>query len=156
MKPSATVKPKKAAPDSAILRLPGTQYHPGCRVVTWHPRGILDDLLADRIVGFIETEERIVGKPFHRFTDLSGLERINVGLDHVFEIAQRRKKSYRGVPVKSAFYAMRLIGLSIAQMYQELMQGSAIEVGVFRDRAAAAKWLGVPVEILDPPPAAWL
>jgi len=130
--------------------MPDTRYHPECRLVTWHPRGLLDDRLADRIVEFMESKERIGGKPFHRFTDLSGLERLTIELDHVFEIAQRRRKSYRGARVKSAFYAVRLISLAIAQMYQELMEESAIEVGVFRDRAAAAKWLGVPVETLNP------
>jgi hypothetical protein len=102
-------------------------------------------------VDFLESEERIGGKTFHRFTDLSGLDRMNINLNHVFEIARRRKSGYRGPKVRSAFYAVRLISLTIARMYQELMQESAIEVGVFRDRAAAAEWLAVPEEVLNPP-----
>ena len=30
------------------------------------------------------------------------------------------------------------------------MQGAVIHVRAFRDRAAAAEWLGVPVELLQP------
>ena len=145
------MKPKLPSPISPILNVPGTRYHAEHRVVTWHPRGVLDDELADRIVEFIETEERIVGKPFHRFTDLTGLERINLNLNHVFDIAKRRKKGYGGPRVKSAFYAVRLISITIARMYQELMQESAIEVGVFPYRTAAAEWLGLPADVLKPP-----
>jgi len=74
-----------------------------------------------------------------------------VGLDHVVRLARRRHKSYRGPPVKSAFYAVRVISLTIARLYEELMQGSRIQVRTFRDCAAAAKWLGVPTVILQPP-----
>lgn len=88
---------------------------------------------------FLELAEK--GQSFHRYTDLTGHSRIEIGLDHVVRIARRRLR-YRGPRVKSAFYAVRLISLSVASMYAELMAGSRIEVGVFRDRAAAADWLG--------------
>lgn len=145
------MKEKQPPPASTVLNMPGSHHHSDCRLVTWHLRGVLDDALADRIVEFMESEERIVRKPFHRFTDLSGLDRINIELEHVFKIARRRRKSYPGPKVRSAFYAERLISITIARMYQELMQDSAIEVGVFHDRAAAAEWLGVPMEVLNPP-----
>ena len=139
-------KPKCSSP--GVLKMPGACYHSDCRLVTWKPLGVLDDELADRIVDFMESEERIVGKPFNRFTDLSGLDRVSISLNHVFQIARRRKAGYRGKKVRSAFYAVRLISITIARMYQELMAESAIEVGVFRDRTVAAEWLGVPPEIV--------
>jgi hypothetical protein len=145
------MKANPPAPASVVMSMPGTRYHPDCRLVTWRPRGEFNSELADRIVEFLESEEQMLGKPFHRFTDMTGLERININLNHVFEIARRRKKGYRGEKVKSAFYAVRLISLTIARMYQELMAESAIEVGLFRDRAAAAEWLEVPLETLNPP-----
>jgi hypothetical protein len=46
---------------------------------------------------------------------------------------------------------VRLIHLSIARMYEELMEGCRIQVCTFRDRAAAAEWLGVPVGVLQRP-----
>lgn len=145
MKPS----PKNTAP--ALRHLPYARYHTDWRLVTWHPLGILDDEMADRVVEFVETEERIGKNPFHRYTDLAGLTRLQLGLDHVFEIAKRRQRGYGGPPVKSAFYAVRLISLCIARLYQELMHSTRIQVGVFRDRAAVAGWLSVPVEVLHPP-----
>ena len=103
------------------------------------------------MVEFLESQEPIAGHPFNRFTDMSGFTRIQIGLDHVVRLARRRHKSYRGPPVKSAFYAVRVISLTIARLYEELMQGSRIQVRTFRDCAAAAKWLGVPTVILQPP-----
>ena len=131
--------------------MPGTRYFEDCALVTWHPRGTLDDELADQIVEFVESEEEIIGKGFHRFTDLSGLDRMNLSLDHVFDIARRRKQGYQGGPVKSAFFAVRLISVTIARMYRELMAETNIAVEVFRDRAEAAAWLGVPPDHLNPP-----
>jgi len=148
------MKAKNPPSASEVLRISGTSYHPTYELVTWHPRGVYDDELADRIVEFMESKERILGKPFHRFTDLTGLERVNLSLEHVFKCAERRRKGYRGAKVKSAFFAVRMLPFSIARIYQELMQASSIDVCVFRDRAAAAEWLGVPAKILNLPKVA--
>lgn len=55
-------------------------------------------------------------------------------------------------PVKSAFFSDRTVGLGIARMYEALIQEAVIQVRAFRERAAAAEWLGVPLEILQPGP----
>ena len=82
---------------------------------------------------------------------MSGYTQIDIGLDHIIRLARRRRKDYRGAPVRSAFYAVRLLSVGIARMYEELMCGSKIQVCTFRDRSEAASWLGVPGEILVPP-----
>ena len=130
---------------------PHARFHAHWHLVTWHPLGVLTEQRADRMVELLEAQEPIAGQPFNRFTDMSGFTRIQMGLDHVVRLARRRQQAYRGPPVKSGFYAERVISLTIARMYEELMQGSRIEVRTFRDRAAAAKWLGVPTAILQPP-----
>jgi hypothetical protein len=138
---------------SLFERFPCARFHPDWHLVTWFPEGVLDNEAADRVVDFLETEEKIEGSSFHRYTDMTGHTRIQIGLDHVVRLARRRRQGYKGPPVKSAFYAVRLISLSVARMYQELMEGSLIEVRAFRDRATAAEWLGVPVEVLQRPKA---
>jgi hypothetical protein len=143
-------KAESSSSAPVVLGVPGTHYHWDCALATWHPRGVFDDELADRVVSFLEVQERAGEKTFDRFADLSGLDRIDLSLEHVFKIAARRKKGYRGKKVKSAILAVRMLTFAIAQVYQELMRGSSIEVGVFRDRAAAAKWLGVPEKTLRP------
>ena len=126
------------------------RYHEAWSLVTWHPAGVLDNERADRVVDFLESEEQPDGKPFHRFTDLNGYGRMRMGLDHIVRIARRRRR-YAGPPVKSAFYATRPVSVIISRMYEELMDGSLIQVCTFRDLAAAADWLGVPANLLRPP-----
>ena len=136
-------------PLAALLKaVPGARYHPEWRLLTWHPRGLLDDALADKIVAVITCEERIEQVPFHRYADFSGLTHIRLKVGHVFDIAKQR----RGVsePVKSAFFSDTVVGLGIARMFEALMEGATIQVRAFRERAAAAEWLSVPLKILQP------
>ena len=135
---------------SITERFPQARYHEAWSLVTWHPTGVLDNERADRVVDFLESEERPGDKPFHRFTDLDGYGRMRVALDHVVRIARLRRR-YAGPPVRSAFYATRTVSVIISRMYEELMNGSLIEVCTFRDLDAAAHWLGVPANLLRPP-----
>ncbi len=138
-----------AQPFSYLLStIPHTRYHAQWRQITWHPQGIFDDALADEFVGILGSEEFYAETPFQGYTDFSGLAEIRLKIGHVFQIAQRRRES--DGPVKSALFADTAVGFGIARLYEELMKESAIQVRAFRERAAAAEWLGVPVEILRP------
>ena len=131
---------------------PGARFHADHRLMTWFPTGVLTDEAAERTVDFLAQAEKCEGKPFHRYTDMTGYTQIALGLDHIVRLARRRRR-YSGRSVKSAFYASRLISLTIANMYEELMIGSKIQICTFRDRALAAEWLGVPLSVLKPPAA---
>jgi hypothetical protein len=133
-------------------RFPHAAFHPEWRLMTSFPTGPLDDETAEEFVEFIELAEKYEGKPFNRFADMSGHTRIQIGLGQVVRLARRRRR-YKGPPVKSAFFAVRLISITIAHMYAELMEGSKIQVCIFRDRSDAAAWLGVPRSVLLPPKA---
>ena len=137
--------------DALQEKFPGSVFHPEQRLITWFPQGVLTNDRADELVEFLELAEKHEGKPFNRYTDMSGYTQIDIGLDHIIRLARRRRKDYRGAPVRSAFYAVRLLSVGIARMYEELMCGSKIQVCTFRDRSEAASWLGVPGEILTPP-----
>ena len=58
---------------------PGTCYHARWRLLTWYPRGVLNEAFADQVIEFIEMEERIQEAPFDRYVDLSGLTHIRDG-----------------------------------------------------------------------------
>jgi hypothetical protein len=136
-------------PLAALLKaLPYTRYYPEWRLLTWHPRGLFDDALADKIIGAVGSEERVEEEPFHRYTDFSGLTHIRLKVGHVFDVAKLRRTVSE--PVKSAFFSDTTVGLGIARMYEALMEEAIIQVRAFRDRAAAAEWLGVPLEVLQP------
>jgi hypothetical protein len=137
--------------DSVQKSFPSARFHADWRLMTWHPMGVLDNVGADSAVEFLESTEKIEGRPFDRYTDMTGYTRIKIEIAHIVRLAKRRNNSYKGAPVKSAFFAERIISLSIAQMYAELLMDSPIQVCLFRDRDAAAKWLGVPVSALKAP-----
>jgi len=137
--------------DSLPKQFPAARFHAEWRLMTWHPTGILTNERADRAVELLESTEKLEGRPFHRYIDMTGYTRIKIDIDHIVRLARRRKRSYKGALVKTGFYAARLLSLSIAQMYAELLTGSRIQACIFRDRALAADWLGMPVTILQPP-----
>ena len=121
--------------------------------MTWHPRGIFDDELAEQFVEFLECEEHTADAPFHRYTDLNGLTEIRLKLSKTHELAQRRREHYAGGErVKSAIFCDWAFGMGVARSYEALMLGGPIKVRAFRTRQCAAEWLGVPQEILMPDP----
>jgi hypothetical protein len=70
---------------------PRTWYHPRWRLLTWYPRGVLNEAFADQVIEFIEMEERIQEAPFDRYADLSGLTHIRIGIDHIIHTARQRR-----------------------------------------------------------------
>jgi hypothetical protein len=133
-----------------LKNFPGTRYYPRFKLTTWHPRGILDEALGEKIIAFIEWEEYIQAAPFDRYTDLSGITEIRFNVEHVIEIAKRR--CYVREPVKSALFGDKPAILEVAQIYERLMNDAVmIQVRTFSDRKSAAEWLEVPLTILEPP-----
>src|SRR5213079_2117460 len=114
----------------------------------WRPRGVLNEGLVNNIVVFVREQEESSGRPFNRFTDLSALDAVDLNFDYVFRIALYRRLSYAGGKVKSAFYVASSDAEHYAKLHALLTDHSPLQVSIFTDRAAAAKWLDVPVEIL--------
>jgi hypothetical protein len=131
-----------------LKTFPHTRYYPEWRLLTWHPRGLFDDALADKIIVAVGSEEHVEEVPFHRYTDFSGLTHIRLKVGHVFDVAKLRRTVSE--PVKSAFFSDTTVGLGIARMYEALMEEATIQVRAFRERGVAAEWLGVPLEVLQP------
>ena len=118
-------------------------------LMLWQPRGILDESVVNEVVVFIETAEARASKPFNRFADLSALDAVDLNFKFVFHIALHRRLSYApNPPVKSAFYVTSPATTHYAKLHAMLTDYSPLEVALFTDRPAAAKWLGVPVEAL--------
>ena len=131
---------------------PGTRYYPRFKLSTWHPRGILDEALGEKIIAFIQWEEYIQDAPFDRYTDLSSVTEIRARVEHIIETARRR--CFVAEPVKSALFGDNPAILEVAQIYERLMEDATmIEVRTFSDRKTAGEWLEVPPEILEPPAA---
>jgi len=129
---------------------PRVRYHPKFRLMTWHPMGIFDRALADKLMECIEWEEHVQNAPFDRYADLSGVTQVEISQQSLVEIASRRHRVLQ--PVKSAFFADKRHTFLIARIYESLMEDAvAITVRAFHERELAAHWLGVPFAILCPP-----
>ena len=121
-------------------------------LILWKPRGILDEVLVNEIVAFIEVVERRASKPLNRFSDLSGLDAVDLNFKFVFHVALDRRLSAAPKPaVKSAFYVTSPATTHYIKLHAMLTDYSPLDVSLFTDRAAAAKWLGVPDEALTMP-----
>jgi hypothetical protein len=128
---------------------PRTWYHPRWRLLTWYPRGVLNEAFVDQVIEFIEMEERIQDAPFDRYADLSGLTSIRIGIDHVIHTARRRRNVKQ--PVKMALFADNPMSFGVAHSYELLMYDAMIEVRAFKERPEAAHWLEVPLKTLNCP-----
>ena len=140
---------REKAPESIRKAFPRTWYHSRWRLLTWFPRGVLNEAFADQVIEFIEMEESIQEAPFDRYVDLSGLTLIRIGIDHLIHTARRRRKVKQ--PAKSAFFADNPMIFGVAHSYQLLMSDAMIEVRAFKERRAAAQWLEVPLKTLECP-----
>jgi hypothetical protein len=136
-------------PVSRIIPGPAhLRQYPAHDLVAWQPQGVLDDSLLDEIAEWLCAIDK-ASPPFRRFVDLSRLTMVAVRTSHVFEFARKRAEQFAGVtPVKSALFSEDWVGFGIAQLYESLMKETPIDARAFRDRDAAAVWLGVPAEIL--------
>jgi hypothetical protein len=137
----------KERPERVLKSFPRTSYFPKWNLVTWHPRGVFDDTLADQIIAFIEMEEHVQAAPFDRYVDLSGLTHVRLYAGHVFDIAKRRHRAKD--QVKSAFWTDKTVTMILAHMYEMFMYSATIKVRAFEREKDAAEWLQVPIEILS-------
>jgi hypothetical protein len=115
----------------------------------WKPRGVLDEATINKIIAFIGKEEATFGKSFDRFTDMSSVDSVELNFKFIFHVALYRRLSYAGRPkVKSAFYVCTPAAAHYVKLHTVLTDHSALNVALFEEREAAAKWLDVPVEVL--------
>jgi hypothetical protein len=119
-------------------------------LILWKPRGVLNQSKVNAIIAFIEAVEKRNSKPLNRFNDLSALDAVDLNFDFVFRVALGRRLSAGPKPaVKSAFYVTGEVTTHYAKLHAVLTDYSPLDVALFTDRIAAAKWLGVPLEALS-------
>jgi hypothetical protein len=133
------------------LKLPAhVLFRKDLALILWKPRGILDESTVNGIVAFIEAVEKRNREPLNRFSDLSALDAVDLNFEFVFHVALGRRLSAVPKPaVKSAFYVTGPATTHYVKLHAMLTDYSPLDVALFTDRAAAAKWLGVPLEALS-------
>jgi len=117
----------------------------------WRPRGILNEAAVNKVLVDLLRREAMAAKPFNRFSDLSLVESFHLTFKYIFHVALHRRLSYAGRgPIKSAFYVTNPEAAHLVKIHALLTDHSPLNVEMFEESEAAAKWLGVPVAILTP------
>ncbi|KAF5406497.1 MAG: hypothetical protein Udaeo2_34500 [Candidatus Udaeobacter sp.] len=128
---------------------PDVQFHEDVRLLVWKRHTVVSEAALKRITQLIGDLEATSDKPFNRFTDTQALEAIDLNFGYVFDFSLFRRPSYAGrSPVKSAILVPSIALAHYSKMHELLTRHSSIEVRIFEEREATAKWLGVPVELL--------
>jgi hypothetical protein len=132
---------------------PELEFHQDIRLLIYRPRGLIDEEAINKVVSAIEDLEAATQQPFNRFSDTSEIHEVELNFRYVIHVSLHRRLSHKGrAPVKSAILATDSTLVHYARLLALLTQGSSIKVRVFQDREEAAKWLGVPVELLAAKP----
>jgi len=121
------------------------------RLLVWRPRGVLDEALVNNILAFVVDQEGKFGRSFNRFTDMSALDAVDLTFKCVFQFALYRRLSRAGREVvKSAFLVTDAEITRYVKLHAIMTDHSPLKVAMFEEYEAAAKWLGVPPELLAP------
>jgi len=116
----------------------------------WRPCGVLNEAKVDRILVFLVEQEKKFETAFNRFTDMSALDGVELSFKYVFHVSLYRRLARMGQQaVKSAFFVTDPKMARYVKLHALMTDYSPLEVAMFNDRAAAAKWLAVPVELLE-------
>ena len=135
---------------------PEIEFHQDIRLLIYRPRGLIDEAAINRVISAIEDLEAATQEPFNRFCDTSETHEVELNFHYVIQASLHRRLTHKGrAPVKSAILATDSTLIHYARLLVLLTEGSSIKIRVFQDRNEAAKWLGVPLELLvAKPPAA--
>ena len=138
-----------------MKRPPEIEFRQGIRLLIYRPRGLINEAAVRKIIGVIEDLEPDTPEPFNRFFDTSETHGVELNFRYVIHVSLHRRHAHKGrAPVKSAILATDSTLVHYARLLALLTKGSSIKVRVFQDRKAAAKWLGVPIEVLAEGPQA--
>lgn len=128
---------------------PDVQFHEDVGLFVWKPRGVLDEAALNNVLGCLEDLEAKLQAPFDRFTDTLAAHGVELNFKYIIQVSLHRRLAYADrPPVKSAILATDATAIHYGRLHAVLTQGSPIKVRVFQDREEAARWLGVPVELL--------
>lgn len=120
------------------------------KLFVWHPRGVLNEAILNKILAFAAAQEGRFGRPFNRFTDLSLIDAVDLTFKYVFHFALYRRLSRIGrETIKSAILVTSPEVARYVKLHALVTERSPLQVKMFKDYGAAAKWLEVSPESLQ-------
>jgi hypothetical protein len=133
------------------VQLPSdVEFHEDVRLLVWRPIGLVNQVAVNKIISVLGELEFSSKEPFNRFTDTTGADAHDLNFEYIIRVSLYRRQVYANrAPIKSAILATDETLIHYGKMHALLTQGSPINVQVFHEREKVAKWLGVPVELLN-------
>jgi hypothetical protein len=133
------------------IQLPlDVEFHEDIRLLIWRPRGLLNEAAVSNVILALERLEVALQEPFNRLSDTLAADEVELNFEYIIQVSLHRRLSYAGrPPIRSAILATDSTLIHYGQVHALLTQGSSINVRVFQDRKEAAKWLDVPIELID-------
>jgi hypothetical protein len=130
---------------------PDVQFYEDIPLLIYRPRGSLNEAAVNKIIIILGELEAKLQQPFNRFFDTLEADEVELTFRYVIHISLYRRFTYANrPPVKSAILASDSTIIHYGRLHAVLTQGSPINVRVFHAREEAARWLGVPIELLAP------
>jgi hypothetical protein len=132
-----------------IILPTNVEFHEDLRLLVYRPRGLVNKAAVNKIISVVGELETTLKEPFNRFSDTVAADVVDLNFEHIIRVSLYRRRFYGNrPPIKSAILATDATLIHYGKVHALLTQGSPIKVGVFQDRKEAAKWLGVPIELL--------
>jgi hypothetical protein len=131
---------------------PGVEFQSDLHLFLWKPRGILNERAVNKIIDFIGEQEARSNANELRFIDTTALTAVDLNFDYVFHVALYRRLSRAGrSSIKSAFLVEDPAFAHYFKLHALLTDHSPLQVRLFEEREAAAKWLHVSADVLQMP-----
>jgi hypothetical protein len=126
----------------------GVHFNAEASLLVWRPQGVIDENAVTRIIAYVGDLELRRKEPFNRFLDGQQAEAVDLNFRYIFRVSLYRRFSYRGPAIQSAILAPDGALARYGKTHALLTQGSPINVRIFEEREEAAKWLGLPADLL--------
>jgi hypothetical protein len=107
-------------------------------------------MIVSDVVATLNQLEMGLHEPFNRFSDIAGVEQVDLNYEYIISVALYRRLAYADrPPIKSAILATHPKFIHYAQLHALLTRDSPIDVRIFPDdRPAVAQWLDAPLELI--------
>ena len=120
-------------------------FNPTYRLAICRPVGVFGRQHVGQLLNFLLGLEDSDSEPFNRLLDLTLVTKIRISGPAIYEYARARCEATANLrPFRTAIIARDSSAVELALVYGTLMEGSKIQVGIFRDISSAADWLCVP------------
>jgi hypothetical protein len=122
------------------------------RLAICRPVGLFGAEHLRQLLNFLLTCETSGPPVFNRLLDLTRVTEVRLSSGAIYEYARARREATAHLPpFRTAIIAAdQSAAEDIALVYATLMEGSKIQVGIFRDMSSAADWLCVPEAVIQP------